>query len=785
MNWKEQARNWLALFALAACLALSPARAEVAATFPTAPVNKPDGSKWRIGVFESGPYIDYAKMFQATAEGLQTMGWLTLPKDIPAGLSDESWWRFLAENMNSDYIEFVPDAFWSDDFDEIRRLSVRQDIRMRTQERRDIDLILALGTWAGQDMAAIQTPVPTIVASASDPVASGIIRSIGDSGQDNMNASIPPEHYLRQVRLFHEFIPFKKLGLIFENTPEGRTYAAIEDVETVARELGFELITCEAPFLGADLHRIEQSVFSCYEDLIRKVDAIYITEHRGTDGKGIERVSALLRQAKIPSFSMRNAEEVEAGILMGMAQSNYSYTGLFHAETIARVLRGAKPRQLSQVLRESSKIALNLETARSIGFDPPVNALLVADDIYGDGMPDLPPEVLSAAPVEAPAAQSRGLPPAPKNVLPVFPVGKSDGSKWRLGVFESGPYDEYARMLRIIVEGLRTLGWLALSGDIPTGLSSESLWRFLGENARSDYIEFVPDAFWTDDFDKSRRVFTRQHIRTRVRERRDIDLILALGTWAGQDMADIQTPVPTIVASATDPIAAGIVKSAEDSGQDNLHARVSPGHYLWQVRLFRELIPFGKLGLVFENSPVGRSYAALEDVETVAREQGFELITCEAQYSDIDLADIQREVLSCYEDLSRKVDAVYVTRHRGTDGKGIAQVSALLRQAKIPSFSMRNVEEVKAGILMGMAQADYAYIGLFHAENIARILRGAKPRQLSQVMYEPARIALNLETARMIGFDPPIDVLLAADDVFGVQELRIRSLKDRKPPPTP
>jgi ABC-type uncharacterized transport system substrate-binding protein len=383
MSWEEKMRNWLGLFALAACLALSPARAEVVATFPTAPVNKPDGSKWRVGVFESGPYDEYAKVFRFTVEGLQTLGWLTLPKDIPDELSGESRWRFLAENAHSDYIEFVPDAFWSDGFDETHRPFVRQRIRVRTQERRDIDLILALGTWAGQDMVAIQTPVPTIVASVSDPIASGIIKSAEDSGQDNLNASVSPERYLRQVRLFHEFVSFKKLGVIFENTPAGRTYAAIEDIETAARELGFELITCEAPFLGIDQRRIEQSTFSCYEDLSRKVDAIYVTEHRGTDGEGIERVSALLRQAKIPSFSMRNAEEVEAGLLMGMAQTDYSYIGLFHAETIAHVLRGAKPRQLPQILHEPTKIALNLETARLIGFDPPVNALLAADDVFG------------------------------------------------------------------------------------------------------------------------------------------------------------------------------------------------------------------------------------------------------------------------------------------------------------------------------------------------------------------------------------------------------------------
>jgi ABC-type uncharacterized transport system substrate-binding protein len=67
---------------------------------------------------------------------------------------------------------------------------------------------------------------------------------------------------------------------------------------------------------------------------------------------------------------------------------------------------------------------------------------------------------------------------------------------------------------------------------------------------------------------------------------------------------------------------------------------------------------------------------------------------------------------------------------------------------------------------MSLAQADYSYVGLFYAETIARIFNGARPRQLNQVWIDPAKIALNLETARIIGFDPPVDILLAADEVY-------------------
>src|SRR5690606_31857906 len=121
-----------------------------------------------------------------------------------------------------------------------------------------------------------------------------------------------------------------------------------------------------------------------------------------------------------------------------------------------------------------------------------------------------------------------------------------------------------------------------------------------------------------------------------------------------------------------------------------------------------------------------------------------------------------------YQQLAdQDVDAVYVTTHRGVNASSIAPLAQILEKAKIPSFSMAGSSEVRQGILLSLAQADLSYVGLFHAETIARVFNGAKPRQLSQLWVDPPKIALNLGTARIIGFDPPVDILLAADEVYG------------------
>lgn len=348
----------------------------------------------------------------------------------------------------------------------------------------------------------------------------------------------------------------------------------------------------------------------------------------------------------------------------------------------------------------------------------------------------------------------------------LHPRPRPDGKKWRIAYVDSGDYNEYPRMLRAVVQGLAQLGWLSIA-EIPAGLDSGKLWAFLGAHAQSDYIQFVPDAWWQPaQTDPRQRPIVRQAIATRLAERADIDLIIAMGTWAGQDMAALGAPIPTVVASASDPVAANIVQSAEDSGLDNLHARVEPQRYQRQLRLFHDIYPFKRLGLVYEDSPEGRIYAGVEAAQEIARTAGFAIVACHTPSNGISQAEAVRGVLACYRRLAPDIDAAYVTVHRGVTPNSIRAVADILSDAAVPSFSMLGSEQVQEGILLSIAQADASYVGRFYARTIARILNGARPRSLNQVWIDPLKLAINVQTARLIGFDPPIEALFSADELF-------------------
>ena len=52
------------------------------------------------------------------------------------------------------------------------------------------------------------------------------------------------------------------------------------------------------------------------------------------------------------------------------------------------------------------------------------------------------------------------------------------------------------------------------------------------------------------------------------------------------------------------------------------------------------------------------------------------------------------------------------------------------------------------------------------SQRAEQLINGAKPRDLDQNWLAPPKIAVNLRVAEIIGFDPPFDVLAAADEIY-------------------
>ena len=342
------------------------------------------------------------------------------------------------------------------------------------------------------------------------------------------------------------------------------------------------------------------------------------------------------------------------------------------------------------------------------------------------------------------------------------------GKKWRIAYYQGGNSYAYYPYLAAVVKGLIDLGWIErIELPIIVDKDPKKLWSWLGQNIKSPYIEFPIDAFFNANWSNTARIEVVNTILERLNKKKDIDLIIAMGTWAGKDLANNKHNTPTMVMSSTDPKNSGIIESNEDSGQDHLFARVDPNRWERQVRIFYNTIGFKKLGIAYEDSPLGKTYAAIDVIESLAKEKNFQIVRCFTKDDIPDKEQAGQSVVKCFENLSPQVDAIYVVIQQGVNSTTIPKLVSIANRYRIPTFSQQGSDEVKAGLLMSIArEGGFAPVGRFLAVSMAKILNGAKPRELNQIFEEAPTIALNLKTAEIIGLYLKAKILAAADEIY-------------------
>ncbi len=341
-----------------------------------------NGKKWRIGYLEGGSYPNYQSILIHMIQNFMDSGWIE-PATIPK-CKDESetktLWDFLSTKIQSDYLEFPPDNYWNAQWKDGLRAKLKPLILNRLNSD-DIDLMLAFGTWAGHDLANNLHNTPTMVLSASNAIQSGIIKNAEDSGFDHLHVWIDPDKTERQLRLFHDITGFKRLGLAYENDLDGRSYAGVDDVLKLSRELDFKVIECCMP-LEDGISREEKELIKCYEQLASKIDAIYITDYAGLTRKSITKLLLPLFKYKVPMYAQSRYNLIKNGILMGSGRSNFQADAQFYVTTFSKILNGVSPRDLPQKYESPLEIVINLESAKKIGFRFPLDILAGASKIH-------------------------------------------------------------------------------------------------------------------------------------------------------------------------------------------------------------------------------------------------------------------------------------------------------------------------------------------------------------------------------------------------------------------
>lgn len=346
------------------------------------PAAKQDGTKWQIGYCESESFISYTEGLVGIVNGLYEIGWVTnlegFDKIVSTGDSREIW-MWLASNEVSPYIEFVDNAFYN-----LRQPGIdREGIVEGLQNDSDLDVMLVMGTDAGILLSSGDHNTNIFVFAASNAVRSGIIASVEDSGKDHVWAHMDQHRFTRQLNAFYDIVKFEKLGMVYEDSDIARVYSAVNEVEILAKEKGFQIIRyhVDEPRTPEEFPRYYQEVQQAYNELAVEVDAIYLTV-ASLDSEKLPELFVPFYNKKIPVFSQLGNIEVQNGALMTISIFDYVNIGRFGADTISKCLQGAKPRELEQSFQSAPRIVLNAEVAKKIDFKLPFELVIVTDEVY-------------------------------------------------------------------------------------------------------------------------------------------------------------------------------------------------------------------------------------------------------------------------------------------------------------------------------------------------------------------------------------------------------------------
>ena len=307
--------------------------------------------------------------------------------------------------------------------------------------------------------------------------------------------------------------------------------------------------------------------------------------------------------------------------------------------------------------------------------------------------------------------------------------------------------------------------------DIHAGYeTTQDVWNTLADSrsAGETNYTFLKDKFYNYD------VMGEDEIQAMLSED-GIDLMLVFGTAAGKLLtanADVIS-YDYMVFGATDPISSGIVAGPTERYNDHSYAQVDTRRITRQIEGAYELFAFHDIGVVYEDNDAAYSYSGIGQLEAAAVEHGFTIHTRHVAESagEEDDERYYRELKAAYDDLQDEIDALYITTAT-IDSSMLPWLLADLHRAGVITIAESSESQVEMGALMHISLADSTEDGQFLGHVLAEYASGKPVTEIGQVFEFTPKIYYNRETIEITGAKLPLEMYLAADTIYPIEEAR-------------
>lgn len=235
----------------------------------------------------------------------------------------------------------------------------------------NVDVIVTSGSATRQTMNET-AQIPIVFALASEPVATGMVKSLSRPGGNVTGLSLEaPE------------LGGKRLGLLREIVPAARRLAVLADTAYPASVLELDRIKAAALTLSFDFVPLEirraEDIEPAFTGLKDRADAVYVCGADPLINNNRDRINALALEQRLPT-AYGEKPYAEAG---GLISYGPKIPDMFRraAEIVDKILKGAKPADIPVEAPAKFELVINLKTAKALGLSIPNMLIATADEV--------------------------------------------------------------------------------------------------------------------------------------------------------------------------------------------------------------------------------------------------------------------------------------------------------------------------------------------------------------------------------------------------------------------
>ena len=237
----------------------------------------------------------------------------------------------------------------------------------------NVDLIHAISTPVAQASLKATKSIPIVFSSVTDPVATGIVPKMGETGTTVTGVSDRWPITL-QCKMYQDLVPgAKKWGTIYNPGDVNVTFH-IKEMKAAIEEMGCELVEAHVS--------TSSELMQAIQSLVGRVDAIHITSDN-TAVSGFETIVKICNENDIPLFA-GDVDSVPRGAIAAFGP-DYFLIGYTAGKKAARILKGEDPGKVPAGLAMGYSLCLSFKHAKEQGVSlPQTLAYKAADKVWDE-----------------------------------------------------------------------------------------------------------------------------------------------------------------------------------------------------------------------------------------------------------------------------------------------------------------------------------------------------------------------------------------------------------------